>query len=183
MKPTEKMTRIMVLLPSINIDMFEEGGLIVLDENDVISEWNVPDITQPTEEELAAVNIEEFWSEFIPRSVKQTMQRLMILHTSIDINMFGGRGFGMSDGLIILDENDDISEWNVPDITQPTEEELAAVDISTMQAVLEPLQQRRKEYPHWRNQMEMIYKDMKDGTTTHKDTIDAIKTKYPKHTP
>jgi len=40
--------------------------------------------------------------------------------------------------------------------------------------------QRNSAYPNWRDQMEMIYKDMKNGTSTYVDTVDAVKDKYPK---
>ena len=41
-------------------------------------------------------------------------------------------------------------------------------------------QKRIKEYPHWRTQLDMLYKDQINGTTTWKDTITEIKDKYPK---
>ena len=44
---------------------------------------------------------------------------------------------------LVLDENEDIKVWNVEGITQPTKEELAAVDLSRHQAVRERLDQRR----------------------------------------
>jgi hypothetical protein len=39
---------------------------------------------------------------------------------------------------------------------------------------------RRKEYPSQGDQNDMIYKDMKNSTTTHKDAVEAVKTKWPK---
>ena len=41
-------------------------------------------------------------------------------------------------------------------------------------------QKRMKEYPHWRTQLDMIYKDQVNGTTTWKDKITEIKDKHPK---
>ena len=41
-------------------------------------------------------------------------------------------------------------------------------------------QKRLKEYPHWRTQLDMLYKDQVNGTTTWKDKITEIKDKYPK---
>ena len=41
-------------------------------------------------------------------------------------------------------------------------------------------QKRLKEYPLWRTQLDMLYKDQVDGTTTWKDKITEIKDKYPK---
>ena len=39
---------------------------------------------------------------------------------------------------------------------------------------------RRGEYPPIGDQLDMIYKDMKNGTTTHAKAVEAVKTKYPK---
>ena len=41
-------------------------------------------------------------------------------------------------------------------------------------------QKREQEYPHVKNQLDMIYKDQVNGTTTWKDLITSIKDKYPK---
>ncbi len=106
--------------------------------------------------------------------MKQLRTRIFILHTTL-------QGHHFNDGTIVLDEKrEKIVEWNHPTIPKPTDAELKAVDVSTLQAVHEPLQKRAKAYPSWRDQMEMIYKDMKNGTTTHRDAIDAVKAKYPK---
>jgi len=78
-------------------------------------------------------------------------------------------------------KDDKIFIWDSPDITQPTEAE-----ISTEQARLqaewdsqEYARKRKAEYDAL-NQFEMQYDDEEDGTTTWKDAIAAIKTKYPK---
>ena len=39
---------------------------------------------------------------------------------------------------------------------------------------------RRLEYPSTGDQMDMIYKDMKNSTTTHAGAVEAVKTKWPK---
>ena len=39
---------------------------------------------------------------------------------------------------------------------------------------------RQAEYPSIGDQMDMIYKDMKNGTSTHADAVEVGKTKYPK---
>tara|TARA_X000001382_G_scaffold285_2_gene388 strand:+ start:2120 stop:2437 length:318 start_codon:yes stop_codon:yes gene_type:complete len=41
-------------------------------------------------------------------------------------------------------------------------------------------QKREQEYPHVKDQLDMIYKDQLNGTTTWKDAITTIKNKYPK---
>jgi hypothetical protein len=40
---------------------------------------------------------------------------------------------------------------------------------------------RQSEYPPITDQMDMIYKDMLNSTTTHKDAVEAVKTKWPKN--
>ena len=45
---------------------------------------------------------------------------------------------------------------------------------------LEYNKKRLNEYPHWRDQLDMMYKDQVNGTTTWKDAITAVKNKYPK---
>lgn len=39
---------------------------------------------------------------------------------------------------------------------------------------------REREYPHIGEQLDMIYHDQVDGTTTFKDAVKVIKDKYPK---
>ena len=46
--------------------------------------------------------------------------------------------------------------------------------------VLDYRRKRMKEYPHWRTQLDMLYKDQVNGTTTWKDKITEIKDKHPK---
>ena len=39
---------------------------------------------------------------------------------------------------------------------------------------------RKEEYPSIQDQLDMQYRDLVDGTTTWKDSVEAVKTKYPK---
>ncbi len=39
---------------------------------------------------------------------------------------------------------------------------------------------RDKAYPSWKDQLDMQYHDLVDGTTTWKDAVDVVKNKYPK---
>lgn len=46
---------------------------------------------------------------------------------------------------------------------------------------LEEVKQDRKEsYPSVGDQLDMMMKDMKNGTTTHQEACEAVKTKFPK---
>ena len=40
---------------------------------------------------------------------------------------------------------------------------------------------REQDYPSMGDQLDMIYKDNLNSTTTHKDAVEAVKTKWPKN--
>ena len=74
-----------------------------------------------------------------------------------------------------------IHEWNL-DIAEPTAEQLAsyetAANAAEANAVIDAA--RRTQYLSWEQQMEMIYKDQKNGTTTFKDHCDKVRSDNPK---
>ena len=65
---------------------------------------------------------------------------------------------------------------------KPTEQE--CIDgIAALQAeydAQEYARNRQAAYPSTGDQWDMIYKDMKNSTTTHKDAVEVVKTKWPK---
>ena len=65
------------------------------------------------------------------------------------------------------------TEWIVADIPEPESEPVKEVTLTYAD-------KRRNEYPSMGDQMDMIYKDMKNGTSTHADAVEVVKTKYPK---
>ena len=72
-------------------------------------------------------------------------------------------------------------EWLDAVQTEPTQAEIDA-EVTRLQAVYDSqayARNRKKEYDQL-NQFELISDDSINGTTTHKDAILAIKTKYPK---
>ena len=74
-----------------------------------------------------------------------------------------------------------IKEWNVSGVTEPTAEQLDAVDSA---ADLEERQNavratRRNAYGDLGSQLDMQYHDSVDGTTTWKDHVAAVKTANP----
>ena len=74
-----------------------------------------------------------------------------------------------------------IKEWNVSGVTQPTAEQLNAVDSA---ADLEERQNavrstRRNAYGDLGSQLDMQYHDNVDGTTTWKDHVANVKTANP----
>ena len=64
-----------------------------------------------------------------------------------------------------------------PDDSKIAEYETAANEEETLNGVLA---KRRKEYGSWESQMEMIYKDQKNGTSTFKDHCDKVRSDNPK---
>jgi hypothetical protein len=74
-----------------------------------------------------------------------------------------------------------IKTWNLS-IDEPTADQLNSFESAgntyeTLQAVLN---KRASEYLSWQQQMEMIYKDQKNGTTTFKDHCDKVRSDNPK---
>ena len=77
---------------------------------------------------------------------------------------------------------DYIHTWNVSGLDKPTDSQLASYETAanaeeTLNGVLA---KRRREYGTWQEQMEMIYKDQKNGTSTFKDHCDKVRSDNPK---
>ena len=74
-----------------------------------------------------------------------------------------------------------IASWSY-DIAQPTAEQIASYETAgnTAEANVVIDATRRTEYLSWDKQMEMIYKDQKNGTTTFKDHCDQVRSDNPK---
>ena len=74
-----------------------------------------------------------------------------------------------------------ISIWNY-DIAKPTADQLAsyetAANAAETNAGIDAT--RQTQYLSWQQQMEMIYKDQKNGTTTFKDHCDKVRSDNPK---
>ena len=75
-----------------------------------------------------------------------------------------------------------IKEWNAKDKVKPTDEQLDALSsqATTLENNAKIDAKRRKEYLSWEEQLEMIYKDEKNGTTTYKDHCDKVRSDNPK---
>ena len=76
-----------------------------------------------------------------------------------------------------------IKEWNITsEKAKPTDSQLNA--LSSQATALENTAtidgKRQVEYLSWQQQMEMIYKDQKNGTTTYKDHCDKVRSDNPK---
>jgi hypothetical protein len=91
------------------------------------------------------------------------------------------------DTKVSLQDNSDgngafISSWNYDGLEKPTAEQLASYETAgnAAEALSGVLSTRRKEYGSYELQMEMIYKDQKNGTTTFKDHCDKVRSDNPK---
>ena len=70
-----------------------------------------------------------------------------------------------------------------PDSFSPPSEEVIQAKLKELQAEYDANQYQRSRassYPPIGDQLDMIYKDMKNGTTTHAEAVEEVKTKYPK---
>ena len=74
-----------------------------------------------------------------------------------------------------------IKSWTY-DIAEPTAEQIASYETAGNAAEANNVidATRRTEYLSWDKQMEMIYKDQKNGTTTFKDHCDKVRSDNPK---
>jgi len=81
-----------------------------------------------------------------------------------------------------IGSGDFIKEWSVSGLAEPTAEQIASYETAgnTAEALFDVLAKRQTEYLSWQKQMEMIYKDQKNGTTTFKDHCDKVRSDNPK---
>ena len=66
--------------------------------------------------------------------------------------------------------------------TPPTEEEINAefAELEAEYDAQEYARNRAPAYPNTGDQLDMMYKDTKNSTTTHAAAVEAVKTKWPK---
>jgi len=77
---------------------------------------------------------------------------------------------------------DYIHTWSVDGLDKPTDSQLNSYDSAGDTAETNDGidATRQTQYGSWQSQMEMIYKDQKDGTTTFKDHCDKVRSDNPK---
>ena len=75
-----------------------------------------------------------------------------------------------------------IKHWGASDKVKPTDTQLNALatEATKLENNAKVDKKRKKEYLSWKDQMEMIYKDQKNGTTTYKDHCDKVRSDNPK---
>ena len=79
-------------------------------------------------------------------------------------------------------KGDYIASWSVDGLTKPTDSQLASYETAgnTAETNARIDKTRRSQYGTWQEQMEMIYKDQKNGTSTFKDHCDKVRSDNPK---
>ena len=79
-------------------------------------------------------------------------------------------------------KGDYVHTWNVSGLAKPNDSKIAeyetAGNAAEANAVID--ETRRTQYLSWQQQMEMIYKDQKNDTTTFKDHCDKVRSDNPK---
>mgnify|MGYP003118665272 CR=1 FL=1 len=79
-------------------------------------------------------------------------------------------------------KGDYIARWSVDGLDKPTDSQLASYETAgnTSESLAVIDDARRVAYGSWQEQLEMIYKDQKNGTTTFKDHCDKVRSDNPK---
>jgi len=87
-----------------------------------------------------------------------------------------------TNSFVLRGNNYDQIEWvNAPE--SPSTKKQVDDKLVEMQAEFEAqayARNRAPAYPSVGDQLDMLMKDMKDGTTTHQEACEAVKAKYPK---
>ena len=89
------------------------------------------------------------------------------------------------DTKVLLENNgsgDFIASWTYDGLEKPTDEQIASYETAgnTAETNAGIDATRRSQYGSWESQMEMIYKDQKNGTSTFKDHCDKVRSDNPK---
>ena len=88
------------------------------------------------------------------------------------------------DNIILQNDGsgDYVHTWNVTGLNKPTDSQLASYETAgnTAESNSAIDRTRRSQYGSWESQMEMIYKDQKNGTSTFKDHCDKVRSDNPK---
>jgi len=77
---------------------------------------------------------------------------------------------------------DYIKTWTYDGLDKPTDSQLASYETAgnTAETNAGIDATRQSQYGTWQEQMEMIYKDQKNGTSTFKDHCDKVRSDNPK---
>ncbi|MEE3228229.1 MAG: hypothetical protein VX237_03915 [Chloroflexota bacterium] len=84
-------------------------------------------------------------------------------------------------GDILTTDNYDLINWNEGTPVIPKADlDAKIIELEAEWVAQEYARNRQPEYPSTGDQLDMMYKDNKNSTTTHADTVEAIKNKWPK---
>ena len=89
------------------------------------------------------------------------------------------------DTKVLLENNgsgDFIASWTYDGLEKPSDSQIASYETAgnTAETNAGIDSTRRSQYGSWESQMEMIYKDQKNGTSTFKDHCDKVRSDNPK---
>ena len=91
------------------------------------------------------------------------------------------------DTKVSLQDNSDgngvfIASWTYDGLAEPTADQIASYETAgnTAEALSGVLAKRANEYPELKEQLDMQYKDLLNGTTTWKDAVAKVKSDNPK---
>jgi hypothetical protein len=75
----------------------------------------------------------------------------------------------------------DTIEWGDTSVISKADIDAKLIELEADWTAKEYVKNRQKDYPSNGDQWDMIYKDNLNSTTTHKDAVEAVKTKWPKN--
>ena len=109
---------------------------------------------------------------------------MAMLYTKVKIYLEANSKTWDSEKIILQDDGDGayIKTWNITDLDKPTDSQIASYETAgnTAESNSAIDRTRRSQYGSWESQMEMIYKDQKNGTSTFKDHCDKVRSDNPK---
>ena len=109
---------------------------------------------------------------------------MAMLYTKVKIYLEANSKTWDSEKIILQDDGDGayIKTWNITDLDKPTDSQIASYETAgnTAESNSAIDRTRRSQYGSWESQMEMIYKDQKNGTSTFKVHCDKVRSDNPK---
>ena len=108
-----------------------------------------------------------------------------MINLSKKIILYLGRTPDFTSEVILQDDGSGpyIKEWNITsEKAKPTKSQLNKFEseATKLENNAKVDKKRKSEYLSWKEQMEMIYKDQKNGTSTYKDHCDKVRSDNPK---
>ena len=109
---------------------------------------------------------------------------MAMLYTKVKLYLEANSKTWDSEKIILQDDGNGayIKTWNITDLDKPTDSQIASYETAgnTAESNSAIDRTRRSQYGSWESQMEMIYKDQKNGTSTFKDHCDKVRSDNPK---